>query len=67
MGTQRSECRIWVSTKTRFGVNSEPLLSNILQAYPIHVIKGLPVLALFHNSGTLKISDNFLTSNRDWV
>ncbi|MDJ0696804.1 FAD/NAD(P)-binding protein [Mastigocoleus sp. MO_188.B34] len=39
------ECdRIWLSTGTRFDVNSEPLLSEVLQTYPIPVVKGLPVL-----------------------
>ena len=36
--------RIWLSTGTRFDVNSQPLLEEILQAYPIPVINGLPIL-----------------------
>ncbi|MDJ0617196.1 MAG: FAD/NAD(P)-binding protein [Calothrix sp. MO_192.B10] len=36
--------RIWLSTGTRFDVHSQPLLEEVLQAYPIPVINGLPVL-----------------------
>ena len=43
-GEQKQFHRIWLSTGTRFDVNSEPLLKEILQAYPIPVINGLPVL-----------------------
>ncbi|MEL6458499.1 MAG: FAD/NAD(P)-binding protein [Cyanobacteria bacterium J06621_15] len=43
-GTQGRFHRIWLSTGTRFDVNSEPLLKEVLQAYPIPVINGLPVL-----------------------
>ncbi|MBD2498134.1 NAD(P)-binding domain-containing protein [Nostoc sp. FACHB-280] len=35
---------IWLSTGTKFDVTTEPLLTDILAAYPIPVIKGLPVL-----------------------
>ncbi|MEA5596849.1 FAD/NAD(P)-binding protein [Rivularia sp. UHCC 0363] len=39
------ECdRIWLSTGTYFDVNSEPLLKEIIRAYPIPVVNGLPVL-----------------------
>ncbi|BAY80640.1 hypothetical protein NIES267_00970 [Calothrix parasitica NIES-267] len=43
-GEQERFHRIWLSTGTRFDVNSEPLLKEVLQAYPIPVINGLPVL-----------------------
>lgn len=43
-GTQEKFHRIWLSTGTRFDVNSEPLLKEVLQAYPIPAINGLPVL-----------------------
>jgi hypothetical protein len=43
-GKQGQFHRIWLSTGTRFDVNSEPLLKEVLQAYPIPVINGLPVL-----------------------
>ena len=43
-GEQKQFHRIWLSTGTRFYVNSEPLLKEVLQAYPIPVINGLPVL-----------------------
>ena len=43
-GEQKQFHRIWLSTGTRFDVNSEPLLKEVLQAYPIPVINGLPVL-----------------------
>ncbi|MDJ0734041.1 MAG: FAD/NAD(P)-binding protein [Nostocaceae cyanobacterium] len=36
--------RIWLSTGTRFDVYSQPLLEEVLQAYPIPVVNGLPVL-----------------------
>lgn len=35
---------IWLSTGTKFDVTTEPLLKDILAAYPIPIIKGLPVL-----------------------
>jgi hypothetical protein len=39
------ECdRIWLSTGTKFDVTTEPLLTEVLQAYPIPVVNGLPVL-----------------------
>ncbi|MCJ8279208.1 MAG: lysine N(6)-hydroxylase/L-ornithine N(5)-oxygenase family protein, partial [Rivularia sp. ALOHA_DT_140] len=37
-GEQKQFHRIWLSTGTRFDVNSEPLLKEVLQAYPIPVI-----------------------------
>ena len=43
-GEQKRFHRIWLSTGTRFDVNSEPLLKEVLQAYPMPVINGLPVL-----------------------
>ncbi|BAZ05434.1 FAD/NAD(P)-binding protein [Calothrix sp. NIES-3974] len=36
--------RIWLSTGTKFDVTQEPLLTDILAAYPIPIINGLPVL-----------------------
>ncbi|NMF66939.1 FAD/NAD(P)-binding protein [Brasilonema octagenarum] len=39
------ECdSIWLSTGTRFDVTAEPLLTEILQTYPIPIVNGLPVL-----------------------
>lgn len=39
------ECdRIWLSTGTRLDVTTEPLLADILDAYPITIINNLPVL-----------------------
>jgi len=43
-GEQERFHRIWLSTGNRFDVNSEPLLKEVLQAYPIQVINGLPML-----------------------
>ena len=43
-GKQERFNRIWLSTGTRFDVNSEPLLKEVLQAYPIPAINGLPIL-----------------------
>ncbi|NRB09572.1 MAG: SidA/IucD/PvdA family monooxygenase [Richelia sp.] len=43
-GEQYEYDRIWLSTGTHFDVHSQPLLENILQAYPISVVNGLPVL-----------------------
>ncbi len=43
-GEQERFHRIWLSTGTRFDVNTEPLLKEVLQAYPMPVINGLPVL-----------------------
>lgn len=36
--------RIWLSTGTRFDVNCEPLLKEVLEMYPIPAIDGLPIL-----------------------
>lgn len=36
--------RIWLSTGTKFDVTTEPLLKEVLAAYPIPVVNGLPVL-----------------------
>ncbi len=39
------ECdRIWLATGTRLDVTAEPLLADILEAYPAQIVKGLPVL-----------------------
>ncbi len=39
------ECdRIWLSTGSKFDVTTEPLLKEILEAYPIPIVNGLPVL-----------------------
>ena len=43
-GKQERFNRIWLSTGTRFDVNSEPLLKEVLQAYPTLTVNGLPVL-----------------------
>jgi hypothetical protein len=41
----KHECDyIWLSTGTKFDVTTEPLLKDILAAYPIPTVKGLPVL-----------------------
>ncbi len=36
--------RIWVATGTKLDVMAEPLFADILEAYPIPIIQGLPVL-----------------------
>lgn len=36
--------RIWLSTGNKFDISREPLLQNILQAFPIATVNGLPVL-----------------------
>lgn len=39
------ECdRIWLATGTRFDVTQDPLFAELLEAYPIQVVNGLPVL-----------------------
>jgi cation diffusion facilitator CzcD-associated flavoprotein CzcO len=39
------ECdRIWLSTGSKFDVQAEPLLQEVLNAYPIPVVNGLPIL-----------------------
>ncbi|MTJ53859.1 lysine N(6)-hydroxylase/L-ornithine N(5)-oxygenase family protein [Anabaena sp. UHCC 0253] len=35
---------IWLATGTKFDVTTEPLLQDILAAYPIQIVNGLPVL-----------------------
>jgi hypothetical protein len=41
----RYECeRIWLSTGTKFDVLQEPLLKDIIDAYPTTIAKGLPVV-----------------------
>jgi hypothetical protein len=43
-GSQHEYSRIWLSTGTKFDVTSEALLQEVLEAYPIKIVKGLPVL-----------------------
>jgi FAD-NAD(P)-binding len=43
-GSQHKCDRIWLSTGTRFDVTAVPLLQEILQAYPLPIVNGLPVL-----------------------
>ncbi|WP_339383901.1 FAD-dependent oxidoreductase [Fortiea sp. LEGE XX443] len=43
-GSQHECDYIWLSTGTKFDVTTEPLLKDILAAYPIPIVKGLPVL-----------------------
>ncbi|MCC5604670.1 FAD/NAD(P)-binding protein [Nostoc favosum] len=43
-GSQHECDYIWLSTGTKFDVTTEPLLKDILVAYPIKIVKGLPVL-----------------------
>jgi cation diffusion facilitator CzcD-associated flavoprotein CzcO len=43
-GSQHECDYIWLSTGTKFDVTTEPLLKDILAAYPIKIVKGLPVL-----------------------
>ncbi|BAZ49340.1 hypothetical protein NIES4103_19520 [Nostoc sp. NIES-4103] len=43
-GSQYECDYIWLSTGTKFDVTTEPLLKDILAAYPIPIVKGLPVL-----------------------
>ncbi len=46
-GTEYECDRIWLATGTRLNVIEQPLLEEILDAYPLSVVNGLPVLALF--------------------
>ncbi|MEA5516949.1 FAD/NAD(P)-binding protein [Nodularia sp. UHCC 0506] len=40
-----SECeRIWLCTGNKFDVTAEPLLTEVLETYPISIVNGLPVL-----------------------
>jgi cation diffusion facilitator CzcD-associated flavoprotein CzcO len=43
-GSQQECDYLWLSTGTKFDVTQEPLLKDILAAYPIPIVKGLPVL-----------------------
>jgi FAD-NAD(P)-binding len=43
-GSQHECDYIWLSTGTKFDVTTEPLLKDILAAYPIPIVKGLPIL-----------------------
>ncbi len=43
-GSQHECDYIWLSTGTKFDVTTEPLLKDILETYPIKIVKGLPVL-----------------------
>ncbi|MGG6266555.1 FAD/NAD(P)-binding protein [Leptolyngbya sp. AN03gr2] len=43
-GAVRNYDRIWLATGTRFDVTKDPLFSEMLKAYPIEVVNGLPVL-----------------------
>ncbi|GAB1539100.1 FAD/NAD(P)-binding protein [Scytonema sp. NUACC21] len=43
-GSQHEYSRIWLSTGTQFDVTSEALLQEVLEAYPINIVNGLPVL-----------------------
>lgn len=43
-GSQYDCDYIWLSTGTKFDATTEPLLKDILAAYPIPIVKGLPVL-----------------------
>ncbi len=39
------ECeRIWLCTGNKFDVTAEPLLTEILETYPISIVNGLPIL-----------------------
>jgi len=39
------ECdRIWLATGTKFDASQEPLLADVLDAYPTEIVNGLPVL-----------------------
>lgn len=46
-GSQHEYSRIWLSTGTKFDATSEPLLQEVLAAYPTPIVKGLPVLDEF--------------------
>ncbi|MCC3593444.1 FAD/NAD(P)-binding protein [Microcoleus sp. PH2017_28_MFU_U_A] len=43
-GNQLFVDRIWLATGTKLDVTAEPLLTEILEAYPTKIVKGLPVL-----------------------
>lgn len=43
-GSQHEYSRIWLSTGTKFDATSDALLQSVLEAYPIKIVNGLPVL-----------------------
>ncbi|WP_066424704.1 FAD/NAD(P)-binding protein [Anabaena sp. 4-3] len=43
-GSQYECDRIWLSTGSKFDVTAEPLLTEIVNTYPIPIVNGLPVL-----------------------
>ncbi|PSB26528.1 FAD/NAD(P)-binding protein [Chlorogloea sp. CCALA 695] len=43
-GTEYECDRIWLATGTRLNIMEQPLLAEILDAYPLSVVNGLPVL-----------------------
>ncbi len=43
-GTEHECDRIWLATGTKLDITADPLLTEILDTYPIPVVKGLPVL-----------------------
>ncbi|NET87356.1 MAG: lysine N(6)-hydroxylase/L-ornithine N(5)-oxygenase family protein [Kamptonema sp. SIO1D9] len=43
-GSKHQFNRIWLATGTRFNVTEHPLLQEVLEAYPIEIVNGLPVL-----------------------
>ena len=43
-GTEYKCDRIWLATGTRLNIMEQPLLAEILYAYPLSVVNGLPVL-----------------------
>lgn len=43
-GTEHQCQRIWLATGTKLDITSEPLLAEILDTFPIAVVRGLPVL-----------------------
>jgi hypothetical protein len=43
-GSQYEYSRIWLSTGTKFDATSQALLQEVLDAYPIKIVNGLPVL-----------------------
>jgi hypothetical protein len=43
-GSQHEFSRIWLFTGSKFDVTTEPLLKEVLAAYPINIVNGLPVL-----------------------
>lgn len=43
-GSKHQFNRIWLATGTRFNVKEHPLLHDVLEAYPIEIVNGLPIL-----------------------